>query len=101
MIIPSTISSSTRKLSAQQVDLLQSLLPGRRIRITQSLRVGARNWQTTVEGTFCRLNYLATGVTVERLPEDDIIVPIVHFEKGNGELSSIAVDENTIIFALV
>jgi hypothetical protein len=101
MNIPPTIISPTRKLSAQQVSLLRSLVPGQRIRITQSVRVGGRKWQTTVEGSFRRVNYLATGVTVERVAEDDIIVPIVHFEKDNGELSSVAVDESTIIIALV
>jgi hypothetical protein len=43
------------------------------------------------------LNYLATGITTERVPEDDIVVPVVHFGKDSGELSSIAVDENTVV----
>ncbi len=30
-----------------------------------------------------------------RVPEDDIVVPLVHFTKDNGELSSIALDNNT------
>jgi hypothetical protein len=29
------------------------------------------------------------------VPEDDIVVPVVHFTKDNGELTSISVDENT------
>lgn len=92
-----TITSTTRKVSAEQAAVLRSLLPGQRIRITQTIRVGAKKWQATAEGTFRDLNYLVTGVTTERVPDDDIVVPVLHFLKNNGELSSITVDENTVI----
>lgn len=97
MSTPSTITSPTRKLSAQQVDVLKSLQPGQRIRVVQTVRVGAKKWQASVEGVFRGINYLATGVTTERVPADDIVVPVVHFTKDGGELSSIAVDENTAV----
>ena len=84
-----------RRLSPAQVDFLRSLEPGRRIQITQSVRVGAKKWKTTTAGAFRSLNYLATGVTTDRVPEDDIIVPMLHFTKDNGELSSIAIDEHS------
>jgi hypothetical protein len=93
----STIVSATRKIAQKQVDLLKSLQPGQHIRVVQAIRVGAKKWQATATGVFRNLNYLATGVTTERVPEDDVVVPIVHFAKDNGELSSIAIDENTVI----
>jgi hypothetical protein len=31
------------------------------------------------------------------VPEDDIVVPVVHFTKDGGELTSISVDENTVV----
>jgi hypothetical protein len=94
---PDSITSATRKLSPEQVAVLRSLEPGQRIRVVQTVRVGARKWQATAEGRFRELNYLATGVTTDRVPEDDIVVPVVHFDKDGGELSSIAVDENTLV----
>ena len=97
MSIPSTITSTTRKLSDEQVAVLKSLAPGRRIRVVQTVRVGAKKWQAVAEGVFREINYLATGVTTDRVPEDDIVVPVVHFTKDNGELSSISVDENTVV----
>jgi hypothetical protein len=100
MTTPATITSPTRKLSTAQVDLLRSLQPGQRIRMVQTVRVGSRKWQATIEGLFRNLNYLATGVTTDRIPEDDIVVPVVHFTKDGGELSSIAVDENSVITIL-
>jgi hypothetical protein len=97
MTTPSTITSTTRKLSPQQVDVLKSLQPGQRIRVVQTIRVGARKWQAVVEGVFREINYLATGVTTDRVPEDDIVVPVVHFTKDGGELTSISMDENTVV----
>ena len=35
------------------------------------------------------------GLATQRLPEDDIVVVTVHFTKDNGELSSIALDEQS------
>jgi hypothetical protein len=61
------------------------------------MRVGQKEWTTTVTGAFRRISYLATGLSTERVPEDDIIVPTVHFTKDNGELSSITLDERTKI----
>ena len=92
---PATIPLPTRRLAPQQVDLLRSLKPGQRIKIVQTVRVGAKTWTVPVSGTFREINYLATGVTTARVPADDVIIPLLHFTKDNGELSSIAIDENT------
>lgn len=100
MTTPRTITSTTRKLSPDQVETLRGLKPGQRIRVTQTVRVGARRWEAVAEGVFRELNYLATGVTTDRVPEDDIVVPVVHFAKDGGELSSISVDENTRVAVL-
>ncbi len=87
----------TRRLDPQLVELLRSLQPGQRIRIVQTIRVGRRQWQTTVVGVFRQLDYLATGIVTERVPEDDVVVPVIHFTKDNGELSSITLDEKTVL----
>ena len=75
MSTPSTITSTTRRLSQQQVDVLKSLTSGQRIRVVQTVRVGAKKWHPIVEGVFREINYLATGVTTDRVPEDDVVVP--------------------------
>lgn len=93
----SPIFSSTRKISDEKLALLRSLKVGDQLKITQTVRVGSRLWTTTVKGTYRDLNYLATGVTTDRVPEDDIIVPVLHFLKENKELSSIAIDDRTIV----
>jgi hypothetical protein len=89
------IRSSTRALAPALVAVLQGLKPGQRIRITQHVRVGNQHWDTTVTGTFRGINYLATGLSTHRVPEDDVVVPSVHFTKDNGELSSVTLDEKS------
>lgn len=91
------IALPTRRLAPELLDLLKSLKPGDRIAVTQTLRVGSRTWPASTAGAFRHINYLATGVTTERVKEDDIVVPTVHFTKDNGELASIALDEHTKI----
>jgi hypothetical protein len=94
---PERIVLPTRRLDPAVVDVLRSLKAGDRIKVTQTVRVGARVWTAEATGTYRGVNYLATGVTTDRVPEDDIVVPVVHFTKDNGELSSISVDENTAV----
>jgi hypothetical protein len=101
MIEPgSPLLSSTRPVNRALSALLRRLQPGQRIRITQTVRVGNQQWQAVVTGTFRHVNYLCTGLATERVPEDDIVVPAVHFTKDNGELSSITLDEQSQVEAL-
>src|SRR5262249_47647553 len=87
----------TRTMDPKLQQLLAGLKPGQRIRVTQTVRVGDQTWTTTVEGVYRDVNYLATGLSTSRVPEDDLVVPAVHFTKDNGELSSITLDEKSKI----
>jgi hypothetical protein len=97
---PEPLLSSTRPVDPALSDLLQRIQPGQRIRVTQTVRVGSQEWQAVVVGAFRHVNYLVTGLATDRKPEDDIVVPIVHFTKENGELSSITIDEHTRVEAI-
>jgi hypothetical protein len=90
-----TITSATRKVDPALAAFLTALKAGDRIQITQTVRVGSRTWPAPTGGVFRHVDYLATGLSTERVPEDDIVVPVVHFTKDNGELSSISIDEHT------
>jgi hypothetical protein len=92
---PEKIVLPTRRLDPAQVALLRGLAPGDRIKVVQTVRVGARTWTAEATGTFRGIAYLETGVTTERVKEDDLVVPVVRFTKTNGELTSISIDENT------
>ncbi|HMC90565.1 MAG TPA: hypothetical protein VKI17_13505, partial [Gemmataceae bacterium] len=54
-----------------------------------------KQWTAIATGAFRGVNYLATGLATDRVPEDDIVVVCVHFTKDNGELSSVTLDEHS------
>jgi len=91
------LRSSTRPIDPALVKVLESLKPVQKIKVTQTVRVGRKQWTTTVVGAFRELQNLATGLATHRRPEDDIIVATVHFTKENGELTSVALDEQSKI----
>lgn len=97
---PAPIVLPTRRLDPALVDLLRSLKPGDKLRVEQTVRVGAKVWPATAEGEFRGLAYLSTGVTTDRVKDDDLVVPVVRFTKPNGELTSIAIDEKTRVVKL-
>lgn len=92
---PERIILPTRTLDAGILNTLKSLKVGDRITVTQTVRVGAKTWPAEATGVYRGINYLSTGVTTERVKEDDIVLPTVHFTKDNGELASICLDEHT------
>jgi hypothetical protein len=92
------LASATRPVNPELSALLRQLKPGQRIRVTQQVRVGSTaTWTAPVEGAYRDCNYLATGLSTDRVPEDDIVVVAVHFTKDNGELSSVTLDEHSKI----
>jgi hypothetical protein len=97
---PEKIVLPTRRLDPALAELLRSLKPGDKIRVTQQVRVGAKKWESVADGEFREIAYLETGITTERVKEDDLVVPVVRFTKPNGELSSISLDENTRVVKL-
>ncbi len=91
------IVPTTRPLKPELVQTLQELEPGQRIKIKQTVRVGNKTWPAEITGTFRSLRSLVTGLSTDRVLEDDIVVPTIHFTKENGELSSVSLDENSEI----
>jgi hypothetical protein len=100
MTVSGKIVLPTRRLDPALGELLRSLIPGDKIRLIQTIRVGSRKWETNTEGIFREIAYLETGITTERVKEDDLVVPLVRFTKFNGEMSSISIDENTRVMKL-
>jgi hypothetical protein len=92
---PEKIVLPTRRLEPALVELLRGLQPGDAINVVQTVRVGSRKWQAAASGTFRGIAYLETGITTDRIKEDDLVVPVVRFTRPNGELTSITLDEHT------
>ena len=97
---PEKIVLPTRRLDPAQVELLRGLKPGDTIRVIQTVRVGSRKWEAPAEGVFRAIAYLETGITTDRVKDDDLVVRVVRFTKQNGELTSITIDEHTRVTKL-
>jgi len=92
------IPYTSRPIRPDLLEVVLRLQPGMKLRITQTVRVGStKTWQHVVTGVFRHTDSLATGLATDRVPADDVIVPIVHFTKDNGELSSVSLDERSKI----
>jgi hypothetical protein len=93
------LRSATRPIRPELAALLRSLQQGQKIRIRQTVRINCRRaWDTSdIVGTFRGVNFLATGISTDRVPEDEIVVVTVHFTKENGELSSVTLDDSSHI----
>ena len=89
---------TSRPIPPDVLAKLDQMQPGQRIRVTQIVKVGStKTWTLIVEGAFRHVDSLATGLATDRLKEDDIVIPVIHFTKDNKEMSSITVDERTKI----
>lgn len=97
MTLQHVVVLPTRRLDSAFVEFLHSLKPGDRIRIIRSIRVGRREWVTRAQGTFREIAYLDTGITTERVREDDLVVPVLRFTKSNGECSSVGIDDHLTV----
>ena len=68
---------ATRPIRPELQALLDGLQPGQRLRITQTVRVGMKSWPAVVTGAFRHVDSLATGLATDRVPADNIVVPII------------------------
>jgi hypothetical protein len=97
MVNPEKIVLPSRRLDPAVLATLKEPKTCDRITVTQTVRVGGRTWPAAASGAYRGVAYLSTGVTTERVKEDDLVVPTVHFTKDSGELASIALDEHTTL----
>jgi hypothetical protein len=88
---------TTRPLRSELIEAVKKLQPNQRLMITQTVRVGNKEWTAVISGRFRELKCLVTGLATHRVPRDEIIVPTIHFTKDNGELSSVTLDEHTLL----
>ncbi len=98
MTTPRKFPYTSRPIPTEVMNQLEKLQRGQRVRITQLVKIGStKTWTHEVVGVFRHVDSLATGLATDRLREDDIVIPVIHFTKDNQEMSSISVDENTKI----
>jgi hypothetical protein len=68
---------------------------GTRLRVTQHVRVGHRQWQTQVEGVVELEGYRPVGGTEMGGKSTYILQPTIRLRRDDGEVTVVALDEGS------
>jgi hypothetical protein len=71
--------------------------PGARLRVTQHVRVGSRQWTTRVEGVVERESYRPVGGMEMGGKASYCLQPTLRLRRDDGEVTVVAVDEGTLV----
>lgn len=78
--------------------VFSQLKPGDRVKVTQTVRVGFRQWTTTVSGTVLETRRCETGLHTDRADDDHVFVDTILLNRdGAGDRTTVTIDENTQI----
>ena len=86
----STSSSETRALYAE-------LAPGDLIEVEHLVAVGQNNWTTTTSGKVVHTERRRHGLHHRRNTDDKVFSDIILLELADGELTTLTVDEFTVV----
>jgi len=87
--------SGTKQEDAYTV--FRRLKPGDRVRVTQTVRVGSRKWETSFTGTVLETRRAQTGLHFDRAADDRVFVDTILLNRGDGERTTVTLDEHTQI----
>jgi ribosomal protein L19 len=88
-------ASGTKQADAYS--MFRRLKPGDRVRVTQTVRVGSRQWDTSFTGTVLETRRAQTGLHFDRARDDRVFVDTIVLNRGDGERTTVTLDENTQI----
>ena len=77
--------------------IFDELEPGDRIQITHEVKVGSQRWATTTTGKVVRLERRRHGLHFRRNPDDKVYSDLIILDRGDGELTTVTLDEYTVI----
>jgi ribosomal protein L19 len=73
------------------------LRAGDRIEVEHRVTVGMKNWTTRTQGTVVRTERRRHGLHFRRNVDDKVFSDVILLELPDGELTTIAVDEFTVL----
>jgi len=74
-------------------ELLAQLQPGDRIEVIHEVKVGSQRWSTTTRGSVVRVERRRHGLHYRRNTDDKVYSDLVILDRGDGELTTITLDE--------
>src|SRR3990170_3768404 len=77
--------------------LFTELKPGDRIEVTHEVKVGLKRWTVKTVGTVVRCERRLHGLHFRRNPDDKVYSDIIILKRDDGELTTITMDEYTVL----
>lgn len=75
----------------------EELKPGDRIQVEHTVHVGGRTWHMKTVGTVVRTERRGHGLHFERAADEPAYSDVILLELSDGELTTVAMDEFTIL----
>jgi hypothetical protein len=78
--------------------LFTELAPGDRVEVEHEVKVGSsKTWRTTTCGTVVRTERRRHGLHFRRNRDDKVFSDIIVLDRGDGELTTVTMDEFTVL----
>jgi hypothetical protein len=87
-------------MSSQNASVLtrfDELKAGDRIVVEHTVTVGQKRWTTSTTGTVVRTERRRHGLHYQRNPDDKVFSDVILIELPDGELTTVALDEFTVL----
>jgi hypothetical protein len=81
----------------QSREILNRLQPGDAIEVVHEVKVGMQRWTTTTRGNVVRIERRRHGLHFKRNPDDKVYSDMIILDRGDGELTTLTIDEFTVI----
>ncbi len=78
-------------------EILNKLQAGDSIEIVHEVKVGMQRWTTTTRGNVVRIERRRHGLHYQRNPDDKVYSDMIILDRGDGELTTLTIDEFTVI----
>ena len=78
-------------------NLFTELAPGDRIEVTHEVMVGQKHWRTKTVGTVQRCERRRHGLHFRRQNDDKVYSDVIILKRDTGELTTVTMDEFTVL----
>ncbi len=85
------------KVTSENRQLFDELQPGDRIEVEHKVTVGQKHWTSTTAGKVVRTERSRHGLHHRRNVDDKVFSDAILLELADGELTSVTMDEFTVV----
>ena len=84
-------------MANQSLRVFESLVDGDRVQVDHEVKVGSQCWQTRTVGKVIKTERRRHGLHYKRNDDDKVYSDLIVLERADGELTTIALDEFSVL----